>query len=232
MAVIRVQHIFNHRSGLPEDAIVNTWYFSNGVSGLANTAAATALTPIVDAFYNTNGGTATVPMGSMIASIQMADPRATYKYYDMSAPLPRVPFATITPTQSVANGALASLPSEVCACLSYRGAIVSGTAPARRRGRLYIGPLNNTSGTIVGDVTTLAARVHGNLALTATQNAKRLKTDALAAGFEWGVYSETLRAGNAAIQGFTPITHVWMDNSFDIQRRRGVAPTSRTATDI
>lgn len=86
----------------------------------------------------------------------------------------------------------------------------------RRRGRTYIGPMS-ASGLITtgGDV----------YITTPVVNVLAAAADALitnqANGLRLAVYSEA--DGVARV-----ITNGWVDNAYDIQRKRGAAPTVRT----
>jgi hypothetical protein len=68
MTTARVQHIYNPKSGLAEDQMVNTWYFESIVgSDPLDTAAQTALAGWVHNFYNN----ATHQVRSNIAEVQL-----------------------------------------------------------------------------------------------------------------------------------------------------------------
>jgi hypothetical protein len=137
------------------------------------------------------------------------------KFYDLSDPKPRAPFYdanfTIGGTPQSSH-----LPRELAICLSFQGARVSGSAQARRRGRVYLGPLGLTS----NDSTTgrpLAA------AISSIQGAAGTLRSASGSGvWTWIVVSEVAGLNDVIV------TNGWVDNAFDIQRRRGVTPTSRS----
>jgi hypothetical protein len=99
-------------------------------------------------------------------------------------------------------------------CLSFKAQPNPPINPARRRGRIYIGPLTTevVTAAVTGD-----ARPQALLLTTLTQAGKRL-ADRLE--FEWSVYSRS--SGIVA-----PIAELWADNAFDTQRRRGAKATSR-----
>lgn len=137
-----------------------------------------------------------------------------YKFYDLSDPIPRAPFYEATHGTGVAPTTQATLPPEVCLCLSYQGFKASGIPQARRRGRTYYGPLGisaNSDGVpAAGFVTGLVAG--GDQLLTASQ---------AASSWEWVVRS--------SVTGTTiPVDNGWVDNAFDTQRRRGRKPLTRT----
>lgn len=137
------------------------------------------------------------------------------KYIDLDNPAPNYPIVELdmiglSSTQTTAE------PAEVAVCGSYEGAKVQGLAQARRRGRMYVGPLGGAS---------IVNSTNGRVGL----NVQNVITDAMAAlnitgdgdsGWEWVVYSPT--AGSS-----TRVTNGWCDDAFDTQRRRGVEPSSR-----
>lgn len=121
----------------------------------------------------------------------------------------------------------APLPSEVALCGTYHAAlggtveeqVIGGvtTRPrARKRGRLYIGPLVQPA---VGAIVNGEVRPAVNL-----QEDIEYACEQLVAGgpSDWVVWSRA--AGLTYI-----ITGGWVDDAFDTQRRRGGAATNRTA---
>lgn len=136
------------------------------------------------------------------------------KSYNRSDPLPRAPV-----TNSVFNftGAPVGnpLPPEVSLCGSFQAVPQSGIPQSRRRGRIYLGPLN--VGTLDVDGRPLATRI---TVLRNALNALRVAS-AAAATWDWTVFS------TRNLIGYT-IANGWVDNEFDTQRRRGRLPTTRT----
>jgi hypothetical protein len=203
-------------SGLPEDQVVNTFWFSNA------TAAATHITVVMDALerFYTNaaaaGGIAaqTNAIGAYLSS--WVNPTATLKVYDQAQAEPRVPSTrSITlPSRLAGTG----LPEEVSVCLSFRGALPS---TARRRGRIFLGPLNNATGTFIaggsGGPSRPGATLTADLALAAQKLASALANP----GADWCVHSRT--ANN-----YVPVAAGFIDNRFDTQRRRGPDSDGRT----
>lgn len=187
-------------SGLPNDAVVNTWHFVCEVGGSALTNAITAL----DDFY---GDVATC------LSYACSFNSATYTAYAMSDPEPRAPVAVINATDYT-TGSTAAVP-ELAVCLSFQGNRISGTPQARRRGRIYLGPLADITNTSTSPIIA-AAKVDQIRDAGATLLAASLAD----ADWSWVVYSvaddDTVVVGSG-----------WVDNAFDIQRRRGLEATSR-----
>lgn len=88
----------------------------------------------------------------------------------------------------------------------------------RRTGRLFMGPLNMAA--LDGSTGRPSATVLPDFAKAA--QALKADLDAVAAPgpFTWSVWSRKNRA-------LTPITAWAIDNAFDTQRRRGIAPTAK-----
>lgn len=107
------------------------------------------------------------------------------------------------------NGApTADVDREVALCLSF----YAGTNQPRRRGRLYV-PMVVTGSTTVG------------LRPTGTHQSKvaELATickDLGGVDIDWSVWSTRDQQAHA-------VTNWWVDNEWDVQRRRGLRPTAR-----
>lgn len=136
----------------------------------------------------------------------------TFKIYDLEDLEPRAPI--YESTWSFA-GALsgASAPPELCITTSFQGERESGLLQRRRRGRMYLGPIDSA----VVDVGRISPTDQGTI-VTATKNL----ADAINAitDHQFCVYS---RADDA----FVPVDNGWVDNAVDVQRRRGLAATAR-----
>lgn len=190
---------------VPADAAVNVWHFQS--SGAAGGTEYDVITSSLETFYNTLAG----KLSPAIAN------GWTVKIYDLADAEPRVPVNedTINPSP----GGLAPLPAELAVCMSYKSAVVSGVPAARRRGRLYLGPLAtgvlDSSGMISSDTRTVV-----------TGAATAFADDIGAvAGLTWELYSPTDDI-------MRRITSVYVDNAFDVQRRRGVDASARTTVVI
>jgi len=140
----------------------------------------------------------------------------TVRYYDQADPTPQVPLR-ISEIGDVTTTSGEGLPDEVALCLSFHANLVSGQPPARRRGRIYIGPLGANARTSGAPNNRPDSAFIGRLAAAATD----LVDGANAASVPWVVHSEAAGDDFFVIAG-------WVDNAFDTQRRRGVAATSRT----
>lgn len=187
-------------SNLAEDAVTNTW------SCAANsTGDALLFTNAVVGLYDT--------YRAMFPNIVRQN-NHVYKVYNRADPEPRVPVLegawsfTAAPT-------LAPAPPEVAHCMSFQGDQLSGIPQARRRGRVYFGPLRleriDTDGR--PNATQMATLDAFGTALLAASVA--------GSGWDWTVHSSVPGVGDAII------TNGWVDNEFDTQRRRGRVATSR-----
>ena len=189
-------------TALPEDVVVNAWSFTTATAKDGTQAG--AVESALDTFYETVGPF----MSNQITGA------ARIKWYDRADAKPRVPWRDTAITFPVAAS---SLPLEVALVLSFQAAPVSGSPAARRRGRLYIGPLGqNALSNTTGRPTT------GLIDAMATAAAAlRLASDATA-DWSWAVWSGVDSAAREVFRG-------WVDNDFDTQRRRGQQATARTA---
>lgn len=109
----------------------------------------------------------------------------------------------------------APLPAEVALVMSFQAARASGQNQARRRNRVYLGPLGGSAPSSDGrpapGFVTQVARAGSDLAAAASSSVN----------WNWVVWSPTEQQDYQVDNG-------WVDNSWDTQRRRGLAPTSRT----
>lgn len=212
MPLIRAQMTLQGKSGIPEDQFVNTYWFNTG--GVTFEDAAPLIVASLDQLY-----TAVVPPNPNALSAFMSgfiadNPEVRlYNMEDLPPRIPEVFVLTGTFGQAPAEG----LPEEVALCVSFHGA---PPITARRRGRVYIGPLNINCLDGGGTSTSSNPVRPSGLFVTTLQNcfSTFLGNDA---GDWWVVRSETSGLS-------TPIVGGWIDNSFDTQRRRGVESSVRT----
>lgn len=139
--------------------------------------------------------------------------------YDLADPEPRTPIAntghTITPSGTTAY------PSDLAICLSYRASYPSGAQRARRRGRIYIGPVVNSTGSnVAGQGIRVTPAV-----VTGILDAAELLADQQVTALLWAIYSPT---DNQAF----PIVEASVDNGFDVRRSRDNPATTRTLRTI
>ena len=153
-------------------------------------------------------------------------PDATVTLYDMRDPKPRIP--RLVHPFTMGTRSTSTLPGEVASCLSFQAAAEAGQPAARRRGRIYLGPLGtNTGSQLTGstdfrptqafiDAVLAAAKVMA----TGTGGAARLSI--------YSPRSDPLGDSGPDLAWNDAVT-LSMDNAFDIQRRRGAAPTVKTS---
>lgn len=217
--LMRAQVTIPLDSALPEDSFVNTFYF-DGDDTLGEDLDSeyhSVVYNLLQTFYQS--------IDAYLAN-SVASP-ATLKIYDMRDPLPRVP--EFTGTIPLTDSAQPPLPSEVALCVSFQADPVSGVAQARRRGRVFIGPLPSTASFAV--VTAGQLRPHTALVGAFADAANAMADGADTVGgshVSWAVYSPTLDAIGTIDDAFNDVTNGWVDNAYDTQRRRGAAPSSRT----
>lgn len=202
MPLLRLQVSIPAVSAEPSDAIVNTWHFT-AVDAEEGTRA--DIKAAVAAFYE--GCDA-------YKSVLMSWNLNTSKFYNLDDSEPRVPIDVFTLALTGAPS-VASLPRELAVCVSFRGDYASGSSQARRRGRVFFGPLNTAA---LGSGGEIASGARGQIAASA---GVLRTTSAAASDWAWIVYS---RVGD---QGY-PVTAGWVDDEFDIQRRRQPRPTTRS----
>lgn len=207
-----------HSNGLPADAVINTFHFT-GTDDVADMC--TAIRERLTAFYNVVPSGATNSIKNYL-STELSITGTRVKMYDWDDPEPRAPVfdesLSLTSTTPVAQN---NLPGEVALCTSYAAPAVSGQIASRRRGRLYIGPLNAGA-----NLTTINIP---SRPLPAFRVALAEATEALAAastlGARWVVWSRV----NSSASG---IERGWVDDAWDTQRRRGIQPTARLTWEV
>lgn len=209
MPIIRVQAILPVVSEKHEDDAMNVWHFQT--TGNWDEGARAEINGDLVDFYDT--------LRPFYSNKLKNEVRL--RHFDLSEPSPRQPVSDETFPLTQIPGSGTSLPSEVATCLSFRAAVTSGVPAARRRGRLYLGPLNINANNVDGrpgvgwrDTIIAAATTFGNL-----------HTGVVLEGQDWCVYSPT--DGVARVVQFA-----YVDDAFDTQRRRGVDPVARTTVDF
>lgn len=194
-------------SGLPQDISINTfsWLWDDTEVGYTTVALMAAvmssrlatLYGVLDQYLSTNLTGVT-----------------ELRVYDRGDAPPRVPIYTgVGPVLVSAN--TAQYPNEVAIVLSFAGSQLSGVNQARRRGRIYLGPLGQVGTDDVGDVMPTQSLVD------TVNGAMEALCDSSDAGLKWRVWSE-------ADQNSVVITRGWTDRAFDTQRRRGRRAVSRS----
>jgi hypothetical protein len=211
MASYHVQVTIPSDTALPENSVVNGFNFLGPDIPTGGDGA--ALQARILSFYNDIHAPGTNPISGRLSGTALNGAEAFMKVYRRSDPVPRVPVLNMPLNIATSGGT--PLPNEVCVVMSYRASQLSGTPQARRRGRIYIGPLVATAGQAGnGDVfvsPVFRQDVAGAGAWLVSQSD---------ATWTWIVHSSL--AGDATVVGG------WVDDTFDTQRRRGLAGQVRT----
>lgn len=213
MAVhLQVQVVLQATSNILADNATNTWHFYSPLSldpdDLDN------VRDMIEDFYGSTFGSG-VHVGAFLS--KAISNTALVKYYNMGDPKPRVPIRTDTITLNRPTSGEV-LPTEVALVFSFQAERQSGESQARRRNRLYIGPLGQNACSDDGRPTA------GFVAALAKAGRETLQASNASITWQWRVYSPT--SGDTHL-----VDNGWVDNAFDTQRRRGVAPTARTLWD-
>lgn len=158
--------------------------------------------------------------GQMPSTVFGASMTPVIVIYRMSDVPPRLPIFEGT-DGSYTPSATQAYPSDIAICLSFRADYTSGTPRARKRGRIFIGPVIANAGTTVANqgVRITAAAITAVLA-----GATALATQ-VGSPLWWVQWSETDGTWNL-------ITEAWVDNQFDTRRSRDRSTVTRTAQPI
>lgn len=230
--------------GVVKDAVMNTFAFVDATSlalaaaaviGFYNNTQATnarkvrefisgtisraALIAHVDIYNLDTAGKllGTAPLGSPVLSVPFTLGADTGTSALPSEVAIACSFAASMGTRIEKGPVDASIPSTEAAIDQGAPAVHSGLdhMRARRRGRVYIGPLNEAAMTL--NVTTENRPVAALLTVL-SEASKQLRDDAVT---DWGVWSRRDGAVVSVVSGF-------IDNAFDTIRKRGQGPTART----
>ena len=201
MPILRFQVRIPAASLNTEDDVTNTWHFTatDTTEGILSAIKA----ELVDIYESIDTW----------KSNQQSWTGARVKVFNLDDAEPRVPINDTGLTLTSAPSG-SPLPPEVAICMSFHGDYVSGFSQARRRGRVYLGPLNlqslNTDGRFTSTFQGAVSTAGANLVLASNA----------ASDWAWVVYSPS---GDTAY----PVVNGWTDNAPDIQRRRGVRSSFR-----
>lgn len=217
---LAVVHMSN-TNGLIEDEFVNTFAFRQSLA--PDEADYLEMVELIDQFYNDLGASGNRVSGWISEAVSRAVTHRIDFYKIQAGPLgsPAYEAPWLGPAAPlVANS---NLPTEVAAVLSFHGDLtgvleeVGTTRPkARRRGRIYLGPL--TTGAVY--ITDDRPLVNAPFLLAVREAAVRLMDNSLTDSHLWSVWSR-----EAA--DLYPVVGGWTDDACDTQRRRGNAAGSR-----
>lgn len=226
MGILRVVNIAPARSLIPKDSTVNVWHFATGGDPVTVADAEAAMAQL-QAFYADISALFSPAVAVTADSWQMKAYRVTSTGPGSGDDITGSPIATDV-YHPGATGAVA-LPEEVALCLSFRGDVTNiqeefgATRPAaRRRGRIYLGPLAQATGTT--DATSQRLIPTSATISTILTAADTLQTSLQADAenpMSWCVYSRMDNLGY-------PAELAWISNDWDTQRRRGRPATART----
>lgn len=210
----RVNVSFPYFTGLPEDVVVNTWHFQWLIGSPAEgdfSDLRTRLGTFYNAIYSNTAGVGNAPWLRPLIN--------TMSVYNLDDPEPRPPVHESTISLTLGTPLTSStVTPETALCLSYQADTLAGVPQARRRGRIFLGGLQNpiTAGTASSFPG--VASTHRTIVANA---AAAFLASSTGDDWIWVVHSRTV-AGDA------PVTNGWIDDEPDTQRRRGRAPTVRT----
>lgn len=227
---MHVSVVLPHISGLPQDVSINTFHFGS----VDTVGDRDDVADLITDFYNTDTPFAGLSVGELLGrriSRGVDDCKIKFTPLGGGSPIDERSFTLVAPVA----GAAGDLPDEIAICLSFRADYSSAQeqvpagAPgpegdlrprARRRGRVYLGPLVQNSVLITDPANPNFGLVGEGVMQTIGQAGARLMTESGLAGTPWCTWSETDNA-------LRNVEAVWVDNAFDVQRRRGRAATKR-----
>lgn len=232
MGTYKITNAFHSVTGLPEDDVMTSYWFETTEDG-ENNDTASALNGHVAAAWETVTAPGTSKPSAWISPEISRVTKPTLKAYSHlgGSPIAMDDWAGMT-----ASNFDQGMPGEVALCLSYNADLtdVLEVAPddpdadarperpaARRRGRLFIGPLVLTVGT-AAEPTRPIDTLRNDLLGLGVHLANPTNPVLTAVGAAWVVHSSSGFAGDNY-----EVVRVSVDNAFDTQRRRGVKQTNR-----
>lgn len=213
MALLRALIGIRRDTALPEDVSTNTLYFTTpGTSIIAESA---LINTRILSFFDSLASGQVQQVSRCMASVNQQG--HFLKIYNMADAKPRVPVAEFDHVWTGIGST--SLPEEVALALSFKGAVQSGLGAARRRGRIFMGPLASSCASIDGGRVRATQSVVDDLLKASTF----LFGNPTASGIEWVVHSPTTGPTSS-----TPVASGWVDRTLDTIRSRGPATTGRS----
>jgi hypothetical protein len=204
---------------MPEDIVTNTMHFEDDDDGSLQGTFANRVVGLhsrLSTFYTY--------LAANVLSRQLAG-TGVIRYYDMTDPKPRVPVVESPLNFTSALTSSSGLPGEVAIVLSMKAEPKAGSAPGRRRGRIFLGPIVTSmveDDGITGDIRIISAKMAG--VLGAAQTMAR----GSGGSFRLAVYSPTTMASsNSLATSFEDVELLTMDNALDTVRSRGSRRTQR-----
>lgn len=215
MAIFQVRAILPQVTLLPRDNVINTWT----LIAEPGPALVSAYEKMISFYNDTNtegafSGKVCEFIGSQISRVAN---RCSFEVREIN-----VAAGTLgdvldvhTWTLGAAATTATSLPSELAVCTSFSGPS-AGIPAASRRGRVFIGPINTAA------IDNVSGEVYVN---NLFRTVLAVSTKALQAALEeddvlLAIWSRSQKHVTIATEGY-------VDNAWDIQRRRGVESTQR-----
>lgn len=242
MPLYRCQVELLHQTGIPRHNVTNTFWMETP-PGAATAAQAEAVAEVVRDFYVVGPNPVMDVISPVIATVGPHKVKVApiVKSTGDDERGPGLPPLWTENFDFVGRAATtAGTPSEVALCLSYKNVSGGTVPPARKRGRIFVGPLEAVHvGVRAGLAVPVPTAALINLLIAAGQ---RLRDNTAPVIASWVVYSrpyagrdEIVRPGRPTLPAIParagatfPVTQVSVDDAFDTQRRRGEAPVSRT----
>lgn len=200
-----------YKSGLPRDVSQLTFAF-NGPS--PSSGVYDEITARVQSWINVMPPTGSAALSRYISQV-VDRPKCFIEIYDISS-LPAGPPKHRHQFTLGTSASGQSLPLEVALCSSFQGDRVGVEPQRRRRGRVYLGPLNVAAMGGTADDPRPATDLMTNLRLASAELAYENGND----GITWCVWS---RKDDLLVT----ITNGWVNNEWDTQRRREGRETLR-----
>lgn len=218
------------RSGIPEDAVQNSWCFIHPSDNLGPDEFI-QIEGLIRNFYDKTYAPNAYPVSAQLSPsiVRVGEGWNTFTHYDIS---PREGGGMGPPVHesqfSLSVNPAGSIPmvNEVAVCLSLtaNAAGIPEHAPggarpkARYRGRLFLGPLTTTVAAVQGATSRVVVDTGFQDKLLAA--AAGILNDQVPLNIHWSVWSRTDKTARAVTGGF-------IDDAFDTQRSRGQAPEAR-----
>lgn len=223
MPIYRAQVTLNRRSGIPRDAVTNSWTFLTDSPNAE--AVAGSVTTQLELFYaairSFLSNTLSQEVNANRVKLYRLTPGQAGPQDDVLGP----PLAQRS--WSMGPTATGSAAAELAVALSFNADIFGiseeqGTSrPAnRRRGRVFIGPLGDNTG--VPEPTTNELRPSDGFRNSILDAVMTMNANLAA------IAPAIIHVAYSAMDNVTrPIVRYSVDNAYDVQRRRGVRPTNK-----
>lgn len=223
MSFYRAQSRIPNDTGQAADQVVNTFHFATNDVGSKVEEAEDIWGQVGNWLLAVDG----------FLSENLATP-ATVTVYDLEDAEPRVPVYEDTVALTLGSSSAAN---QVALVMRYRANYTSGVARARRRGRLFIGPLSTDAFDGVGDNTPSASQT-SLIAAAGAALGPTITGVTSGSTISWSVFSRAIFAdtpGSVATKlaaAFSTVVECSVPNRFGTQRRRSTEVTAVTVTPL